>query len=463
MDGKSTIQIMQELSGGEYTDPFQVRSLITRDTMRPDSFAERLWRMLHMATVCPVVEKFCRDGAAAMTAALPEEWREEWQKSFAGGEGQAGQLTAVDFLRRVCVNKPLCRPCRCKDRVISFLAGVQGGDTKARNAAKRNVSNWLTDRLPLDRDTYIKLCYALGLRALGESGEKEKAKDANRFLSLHCTQNPLHLSDAAEAVHYYCLRRPLGRELPTEEDYDGMENYDYALSLIRRIGTAEQSIDDTWMFTAETGRTIDHLRTEEEILAYAQACVSHRGDEYFTARCVLKDFIVTYEEELKLSGRTGVRMLAGVTKEESRRVVAAFERLDCDISVLEEISHYSERLGDVLYASGVAAEIADGQRPMSRTVLLLCLLAQNCGAVFSPEQTDMVQTDDFSDARSFNEFFRLVNATLEDCSMAALNPRRRLDFLILYSYFLFSRDALMGEIPNAFSAYLTQAIRRITE
>lgn len=459
MNSKSTIQIIQNLSSGEYTDPFAVRALISKDGMRPDSFAERFWQMLHLAGQCPVAERLCTEGAAAV---LPEQWREQWEEISNASEGAPDRLAAVDFLRRICINKPLCRPCRCKERVISLLADTMGGDTKARNSAKRNVSNWLTDMQPLERSTYIKLCYALGLRTLDERGEAEKAKDANRFLSLCCAQNPLHLSDAEESIHYFCLRYPFGKELSAQEDYSGIDNYNYALSLIERINTDGRTADDTWMFTVEAGQMIDRLRTEDEILAYVRACRNHESDEYYTAKRVLLDFTEAYEDVLSAS-ENNARMPAGITKDESRRAVAAFERLDCDISALREISGYTERLGDVLYASGAVKEIAAGERPMSRTVLLLCLLAQNCGAVFSPEEMDMVQTEDFTDIRSFNEFFRMLNATLEDCSMAAMNPRRRLDFLVLYSYFLFSRDAMLGEIPDAFSAYMAKAIERLTQ
>lgn len=462
MNSKSTIQIMRELSGGEYSDPFLVRAAISRDGMRPDSFAVRFWRALHMSGACPLTETFRTQGAEGVAAALPKGWSEDWENRCKENGVQPTQLTLVDYLYGICVKKPLCRPCRCKDRVISFLAQTLGGDEKARNAAKRNVSNWLTDKLPLDRETYIKLCYALGLRALGEGTEEEKARSADRFLSLCCAQNPLHLSDAEEAVHHYCLRYPLGQELPAEEDYSGTDNYSYALSLIERIGTAEFTADDSWMFTAEAGAAVDRLRSEEDILAYAQSCRSHQSDEYYTAKCVLGDFMTAYEDELAISGEKSKRMRAGVTKEEARRTIAAFEQLDCDTSALEDISRYAGRLADVLYASAAAEEIVSGRRPMSRTVLLLCLLAQNCGAVFSSEQMDMVQTDDFTDVRSFNEFFRMLNATLNDCSMAPMNPHRRLDFLILYSYFLFSRGAMMGEMPDAFSVYMARAVERVT-
>jgi len=478
MSSKSTIQIIQTLSSGEYSDPFAVRALISKDGMRPDSFAERFWQMLHLAGQCPVTERFCTEGAQGMSAALPESWKGQWEEMNCAAEKVSEKPDAVGFLRGICINKPLCRPCRCKERVIGFLADTLGGDPKARNSAKRNVSNWLTDKQPLERETYIKLCYALGLRALGESGDVEKAKDANRFLSLCCAQNPLHLSDAEESIHYFCLRYPFGKELSAQEDYSGIDNYNYALSLIERIDAEGITADDSWMFTVEAGQMIDRLRTEEEILAYARACRSHDSDEYYTAKRVLLDFIEAYEDILLMDSEKdddkkkkdqvkdankSRRMLAGIPKEEARRVVAAFERLDCDISALGEISGYTERLGDVLYASGSLKEIADGERPMSRTVLLLCLLAQNCGAVFSQEQMDMVQTDDFTDVRSFNEFFRMLNAALEDCSMSTLNPRRRLDFLVLYSYFLFSRDAMMDGIPNAFSAYMAKAVERIMQ
>jgi len=461
-NSRNTIQIMQRLSGGEYSDPFEVRSIISKNTMRPDSFALRFWRVLHIASECPVAARFAAEGAQGVTQLIPAAKQAEWAALNSRDEPM-DQLALVDFLHGICVGKPLCRPCRCKDRVISFLAQCMGGDEKAHNAAKRNVSNWLTDKLPLDRETYIRLCYALGLRTLGERDGVEKAKDANRFLSLHCTQNPLHLSNAEEAVHYYCLRYPFGRELDAAADYSGADNYRYALSLIGRIGTVPLKTDDSWMFTAEAGRTIDRLRTEEDILSYAQSCRTHQSDEYYTAKCVLRDFIAAYEDELAISGRMRIRMSAGISKEEARQVMAAFELLESDISALGVISGYAERLGDVLYASGIAGEIVDGQRPMSRTVLLLCLLAQNCGAVFSAEQVDIVQTEDFTDARSFNDFFRLLNVTLEDCSMAPTNPRRRLDFLILYTYYLFSRDALMGGMPDAFSVYMGRAAERIAQ
>ncbi len=459
MNSKSTIQIIHGLDNGEYSDPFQVRSVISKNGMRPDSFAERFWRVLHSVSLCPLAEKYISGGAQEFSSSLPEALRDAWSKFPAA---DSGVISAVDFLWSTCVNKPICRPCRCKDRIITFLAECTEGDpVKARNAAKRNVSNWLTDKQPTDRETYIKLCYALGLRTVGTDSPEAKYKNANRFLSLDCAQNPLHLSDAEEAIHYFCLKYPLGHELSADEDYDGAANYRYALSLIEKIGTVEIKSDDSWMFTAEARNQTDLARTEEDILSYAQSCRTHDSDEYYTAKCVLKDFISAYEDDLSISVHSEKRH-SKIRKDDARRIISAFENLDCDISALDDLRSDNLSLADILYASGIANECISGLRPVNRTIVLLCLLAQNCGAIFNPDQVDIIPTDDFTDIRSFNEFFRLLNATLEDCSMAAINPRRRFDFIILYSYFLFSRDAMMGELSDAFSLYLSRAIERLT-
>lgn len=99
MCGHSTIRIMQALSGGEYSDPFEVRSLINKDSMRPDAFAERLWRMLHISSRCPVVERFCSDGASAVEAALTDEWRLKWNGLCVSRKEPPEELEVVDFLR----------------------------------------------------------------------------------------------------------------------------------------------------------------------------------------------------------------------------------------------------------------------------------------------------------------------------------------------------------------------------
>jgi len=128
---------------------------------------------------------------------------------------------------------------------------------------------------------------------------------------------------------------------------------------------------------------------------------------------------------------------------------------------VEQLEKYT--LGDILHASDRLDAIINGDALPERSLLLLTMLAQNCAQCYDSQSNTLDESDDFTDMLSFDEYFRSLSDALRAAAMAPLYPRRRLDFVVLYSYHLIKKDIARGNIPDALSGYMVKALNAITE
>ena len=480
-----TLKLLDDLRQGEYDDPFALRKYLENSDRVLTSFSQELWATALMRYPCANFAKLCEICSAALDSAqdagqaaakqFEGKKREDWLRFYSRRpiQTRADIVPVVSaYLRETCLSSPICRPCDCKKRLVDFFTETSGG--MSYESVKRNVNNWLSGASkPADRRTYIALCYALGLRILPGTSAPISA---DRFLSFVCDQNPLHVRDAEEAVHYFCLRRPMGRELPVGSEYDTVGNFRYAVSLLDRIeaGQTERPAE-TERYTIQSRQYLDGVEKEEELVAHLSGAPKEEH-RYHTASIILKRFCREYEEYLENETQFSDWDLGEAYREERSKKKPPTKQAAIDmIHLLTELEperlkaagakefakQYS--LSDALYRSEIVEQMAAGELPMERAVVLLTALTLNYGIIYDAGRKRMRQTRELSNIPTFNHFCRTLSDMLEHCTMAPLYPKRRLDFLVLYAYLRMTKDVNKHQTVGALSDYLAMAVQSMAE
>ena len=481
-----TLKLLDDLRQGEYDDPFALRKYLENSDRVLTSFSQELWATALMRYPCANFAKLCADCDAALTSGrdagqaaakrFEGKKQEDWLRFYSRRpiQTRADIVPVVSaYLRETCLSSPLCRPCDCKKRLVDFFTETSGGMNY--ESAKRNVNNWLSGASkPADRRTYIALCYALGLRILPGTAAPISA---DRFLSFVCDQNPLHVRDAEEAVHYFCLRRPMGQALSPGDDYDTAGNYRYAADLLDRIKEAGQggSSVGSERYTIQSRQYLDGVEKEEELVAHLSRAPKEEH-RYHTASIILKRFCREYEEYLENETQFADLDLGEAYREEWSKKKPLTKQAAADmIHLLIELEPEQLKaagagefarqhsLSDALYRSEIVGQMAGGELPMERAVVVLTALTLNYGIIYDAGRKRMRQTKELSNIPTFNHFCRTLSDMLEHCTMAPLYPKRRLDFLVLYAYLRMTKDVNKHQTVGALSDYLAMAVQSMAE
>lgn len=403
MYGKDTLKTMNGFYTDIYDDPFEVRKLFTDERKALISFSVGLWNMM--------LDRFpCKKGLTHKEA-------------------------------ECCRRDPICRTCSCRQELSERMAKMadEGGDPYENE--RRNLNNWLVNgKPPKNRETYIKLCYALCLRIFpqGEHPEKYILLDAERFLLRVCGQAPFYTGDAVELAHIFTLMGGEKRNIDGAALYDSAERWTYSASLAEKI--TQKAVGKS----KPTRMEIDSVRTEDALIRCAPSAKLDDA-RYKRARLFLADYNRHVEDDnyfdedlLKSAGA----MRRRINRETARRMLSAYIEMDD-----EEMANAAP-LFDVLYYSSLTRKMAKGEMPVSRSVLLLTVLAENVLPVESRNGED--ENVDISELESFAEFFSLTNKMLRECDMAPLYPRRPFDFCVLYTFYLYRRDKNDAQSPEEF-------------
>lgn len=460
--GRATMEIMRSIERGGYPDPADIRELFEEKNFAIPTFAQNLWDSLTTAYPCALqmkmVRSFLNAGYEAAAQYLPENRQQAWLDHCSKGnvsEPDDAQALVREFLGSVCISNPICRPCSCKKRLIDFYERFEN----SRESAKRLINCWLTGTIvPNKKETFIRLGYALSLRAypIGyEPDAQERKGEINRFLCFMCGQNPLHLSEPSEAVHWFCLKDP--------GDLSPFENYVRAMDMIDNISSNDSGCDMTGVFTMKVGESLERVKTEDELVAMISSGGLFIHDSYYTAKRHFRRFLEDYEIVLDNCGLLDEQVRRGrmPTKEQSLRLIKLIELFSKGASVnAGELSDYLSRysISDVLYASGRLKDVLNGTAQTDRTLLMLTVMAMNYGIRYDSALSMVSETDELTDQRSFNDFCNTLSDILKRCSMAPLYPRRRLDFMVLYAYYLMSRRP-KGTMCQSLSWYFASAIK----
>lgn len=472
--GTQTLKQLDGLAQGEYDDPFKLLGFLERPEKPLTSFASELWNTALLRYPCELFARLCEESAAYFGASefteatyigLPETRREEflfYLQTHPIKEAKDIPAAVSDYLFARCLSSPPCRPCQCKRMLVEFFQ-TMSDDGKNFDAAKRIVNYWLSGHRPTDRKTYIELCYALGLR----TGSKlPPSLSANRFLSFACDQNPLYVRNVEEAVHYFCLHRPLGQDLPIDEPYDAAENYRYAESLLTQIKNVTRQGVSKNQYTAQSLLYIDEIKEESDLFSFLSGLPSVENQRYQTATRLLTQFLEEYDDDLHIDEWDTLdddlnESESRMKKKEAHPLVRAFMNMDV-MELKRLIPSTSFCLSDALYQSGIVRDMVKGKIPVDRSVVLLTALALNYGILYDVDKQKIRQGEDLNELLSFNAFCCELSDVLDSCAMAPLYPRRKLDFLILYSYLKMTKQIHKRSTTDSLTYYLTETIRDIS-
>lgn len=464
-----TIKIMDGLYHYSYDDPFELRAAL--DKCELFSFAQEFWQAIIARYPCDVYlnvlkkcEKLHTEGKPFAEAAdLFAKNKQTLWLEYCAQSKKIENYNIVEFVsgffRETCRSNPLCRPCVCKKTLLDFFESIS---RESHDSVKKNINNWISGHSkPNTREIYIQLCYALGLRV--SRREATKLLDANHFLAFSCGQNPLYLRNAQEAVHYYCLMRPLGTECSANEEYDTAANYKYALSLIDALEEKQTVQSQNNGYTIESRQMIHNIKSESELIDFISNYTEENSTRYYSAGKMLKTFCEEYEilEHDEIGDENKKKKL---TKGTSLQIIDIFTKVQTDrdsIKMLRDFVSKGYSLSDALYRSDIVSDMAEGRQIVSRDVFLLTALSLNYGTAYDVRSGRMRETHEFDECKSFHSFCNTVSAILESCNMAMLYPRRKFDFLVLYSYMSMTKDVNRNGIAHALSDYLLMTLELI--
>ncbi len=448
------MEIKRSLELGEYNDPVQVRRLLRSGKFEMQEFKDALWSSILEAFPCP------KEGG------IPQNLTTAKQKLWQRLCEEEPELSEHERIEKQCRCSNLCMQCESKKQIIAFFAGI---DTGSDDTIRHRLASWLSGRVrKLERITCIQLCFAMNMRVYPEGrqlSDAEKLTDANRFLTLACRQPPLYTMKPDEAVYYYCLANPCGRS--------NVENWNYACRLIDRISESASANAGKEMHTMYAAAVIEGITTEEELLDFVMQSSVSDHELYATAKenCRLLFELFDISEDISNAvdeGRTGTgkyKKKRNVLKKVALSILDAISNYDesgrIDSDVLELLERYE--FGDILYCSDrLESFLDDGELP-DRTLLLLTVLAQNCGMKYDPETNTLEESDDLTDLPSFSEYFNSLSVLLSNMGMAPLYPRRRIDFIVLYAYHMLQKDVLGDREVGALSDYIIRALKLTME
>ncbi len=492
--GTATQHILRSV--GEYGqfDLQEFKKIIQKGNKHFVSFSEMLFKQMLISFPCKklvslsdiVMSATSRDHLiAAGRVEIPklkwDSWTEYIEKHGLPARDDSAKFVE-SYLRQQCIGKEkLCKSCDARRTVIDFFSAVYP-ELVASRSIERNLSNWLNgSSVPSDRKTYIELCYALRLRVHAKNQQLVKEYDANHFLCFNCLQNPLYMGDDMEAVHYYTL-------LHSSNSSDSpVDLYHKSLALIDRVrkkkATSQHPDDnsDDRYLTQDYSEDIDLVRSEEELVNYLALNIP-MDDPYHSARLVLRyfnqdyaDFIMEEFENDENKDKRRKNPPLPFTQKDSRAVLDSLT--DFDVIAIKELDVVQilrkNSLGAILYSSNLLPPMIDGQKPVSRSILLLTVTALNYA--LSPSDSILTPIDDLTDTKDFTNFVKLLNATLRGCSMAPLNPRLPLDYCLVYAYYLMRQDKNVvylgtsdgsmakAQMIDSLSVYLSEAINHVVE
>lgn len=448
-----TMEIRRALEVGEYSDPVQVRRLLRGGEFAVAEFRESLWSAVMAAFPCPKESGI----PSNLTAAKQKLWGQMCEEE--------PDLPVRERIFRKCLSSNLCMQCECKKLLIDFFVEIGSGSA---DTVRHRLASWLSGRVKkLERLTCIQLCFAMNMRVYPAGSsltDREKLMDANRFLTLTCGQPPLYTMIPEEAVYYYCLANPQGRS--------NSENWMCACSLAEKAARYSAGEAEEEMHTMYAVSVIENIRTENELLEFVAGCSMGEHELYATAkencRLLFEQFEIAGDvsdavDGGRNSGSAGKKR--AVLKKDARKILDAL----CDYNetgriapeIIEGLEKY--QFGDILYSSDLLEAFLEDEVMPDRTLLLLTVLAQNCGMKYDPESNTLEESDDLTDLPSFSEYFISLSNLLRNMCMAPLYPRRRMDFIVLYAYHLLQKDILGERETGALSEYIIRELRLTME
>lgn len=325
-----------------------------------------------------------------------------------------------------------------------LLSYAQGLDTKKllidelcrydsmanRDSVSRKVRDWFAGKYePSDRETYFKICFALGLNETR----------ANSFL-MSSDESGIHYRDPKELVYAFALRKGI--------------TYPEAVTLYNSLPPlipGEEQKADKFVYTSTLYDEFAGVETVEEFERFYRANMDKLGAlhntafRYFTKfmDCLrtpdnyLSEFL---NEDILKSDKLSIEM-----------VVEEYLRMDMPSDKRKVKYTYVQKMIKKYWPSATSIKNMCSRREdvTRKTLILLYIITRGIvpelsyGTVRDGEDDEavfMYDDVDLSPEDVFEEHFDKLSLMLNECGMAVPDPRNVFDWAALYSIRMSSDD-----------------------
>lgn len=336
-----------------------------------------------------------------------------------------GRLTAreaVEWLGREAKQRSLYEKLErfADDRELRHLlinGLMENNPSQSREAIERKVRGWLNDpKRGISKMEAIQLCFIFGL----------DVERADEFIAM-VSEEALHWRDPEEIVYIYAL--------------DHKMSYAEARTLYEDIkGSLKKHNEDKELpednFTPVIQDEIRKLRTKDELKEYVQEAQDRLGSFHNSAYQLFMDFWKLLEggenEELLPSSDT-ISSKCILEEYLHKRFIPRFRRAnprDAEAQENERIVYSAVQRGiQQNWPEEVAISRMKGRKAdVTRKVLILLFMATDGGGSDYEEMHLRELTPD----EAFESMYERIDAMLEYCGFARIDPRVPFDWFILY-------------------------------
>lgn len=293
----------------------------------------------------------------------------------------------------------------------------------SRDSVSRKIRGWLSNRYePSDRETYLQMCFALGL-------SEERAQE---FLC-HCSDCGFHYRNPRELTYAFALRLKM--------------KYQDAVSLYESLPPLNAQNEVQNVYTEALYNEFYRVRTVQEFIEFYKNNLDKLGALHNTAYKYFMTFMKCLRDpdadRQDLFGN-GVGKSAKLSIES---VMNDYIRMNVPSDTASRRNTYIQRIIKKYWPSATNIKnMSNRSEDVTRkTLILLYLITEG---IASDVNYDFVFDDDLTPQERFGEHYDRICIMLTDCAMAQPDPRNVFDWAALYALKMNNSDQISSEMQE---------------
>ncbi len=293
----------------------------------------------------------------------------------------------------------------------------------SRDNIARKVRGWVGGKYePSDRETYLKLCFALKL-------SEEKAQE---FLC-YCMDSGFHYREPRELTYAFALRMGIG--------------YNEAVALYNSLPELRCEENGDVVYTGELIEEFEKISSVEEFKKFYADNMDKLGALHNTAYKYFMSFMKCLKnpdegrEELFGSDK-------GVSPEISvEQIMREYIRMNVPVNAPDVRYNYIQKMIKKYWPSATDIKnMMNRKKDVQRKVLILLYLITE--GVSADVDYDFVDGDSLPPRERFEEHYDRINIMNIDCGMSRLDPRNVFDWAVLYAVKMNNENEIRCELQE---------------
>ncbi len=294
----------------------------------------------------------------------------------------------------------------------------------SRDSASRKVRGWFGGGEPSDRETYMRICFALGLN-------ESRAQD---FLC--CSSDcGFHYRDPRELTYAFALRT-------------GM-SYPDAVKLYESLPPLPDNIDET-VYTEPLYNEFRYISSVPDFKKFYLENINKFGALHNTAY----KYFMTFIECLRDPEAQQREFWGGAAPKSERfsvdEITERYIRMNVPLGSTSGKYTYIQKMIKKYWpsATSIKSMISRSEDITRKSLILLYIITEG----IAPEVNyDFVIDDELTPAERFGEHYDRLCIMLTDCGMALPDPRSVFDWAALYAVKMNNSDEILGEMQELVS------------